>query len=785
MSRRRHATISPSILVLLALVPGGAQAFDFVVPDGAASGTVNMDDGDTLLVEFGGTVDTTNTGAVEDVTAGSDLGIINFGVITTSATTTIKTGTSNLTIENYGTIFSADNAIASNIVYQLVNGAGGSIIAANGTGVISNNLIVMNNAGIINGLFLAVDADKIGTFSNSGVLGGQITGIQAHDEFKLLTNSGYVFGVGDAIKVTTGDLLELQNSGTLISDFDAIDVFGTFAKGVNSGEISGDVGIKAADLGSFANSGQVVGSTAGIVVSGFITNLTNSGVIGSGANDAVFADGIGTLINSGEITGANNGVGSAGGDIGMLTNSGTISGGANGISTIEAKISNAGIIGGGTQGITGAKLDIDNSGFVLSPGTAIRAETLNLNNSGTILGGNAITGDAVVSITNSGMIAGNDPSFFAIDENTATGGDTVLNLNKGSVLIGRIDISTGMDTLSAGAGVNLALTFDTSVPELIQTDGAYLVKGNTVYVVDLGAAKAATSTAATLSNGVGDVVGTALRTGFDEKGVGGEGNYWLEAFGATGQRNGARQLTGGVAAGVDYGPDAATRFGGLIGAGRGVSGSDQVDSFYAGIYGAAQFEDFEVEAVVLGGTTQVDRTRLINNNTIVGGLETASAVQDAWFVSPQVTLRKGFVTSDVTWDASLTAGYTGVLAKGYTESGASVPLTVDDGVSHNFSAEALLSLPFEVVDAGPGVLTGDVRGGVVAEVTVANGAGSLNGTALVFDAGTPSVSTGLTAGMAVDYEFIGGATLFGAVDGTIYHDLSHAIVGEAGIKGAF
>lgn len=309
--------------------------------------------------------------------------------------------------------------------------------------------------------------------------------------------------------------------------------------------------------------------------------------------------------------------------------------------------------------------------------------------------------------------------------------------------------------------------------------------GNTVHVVDLDAAGAAAATVATLSNGIGNLVGTALRTGFDEKGAGGEGNYWLEAFGATGERNGVRQLAGSVAAGVDFGPDADARFGGLIGVGRGLAGSNQVDSFYAGIYGAAQFEDFEVEAVVLGGSTQTDRARVIANNTVVGGLETASAVQDAYFVSPQLTLRKGFATSDLAWDASVTVGYTGVFAKGYTETGVGVPLTVDASASHNFNAEALLSLPFEVTDAGPGVLTGDVRGGVVAEVTTASGSGALNGTALVFDAGTPSVSTGATAGMAVDYEFLGGATLFGAVDGTIYHDLSHAIVGEAGIKGAF
>jgi hypothetical protein len=73
----------------------------------------------------------------------------------------------------------------------------------------------------------------------------------------------------------------------------------------------------------------------------------------------------------------------------------------------------------------------------------------------------------------------------------------------------------------------------------------------------------------------------------------------------------------------------------------------------------------------------------------------------------------------------------------------------------------------------------------VGEATIGSAPGvTLAGVALTLP-GAPALAAGLTGGFTVDYEFLGGATLYGGVDGTVYRDLSYALTGEAGIKGAF
>ena len=212
-------------------------------------------------------------------------------------------------------------------------------------------------------------------------------------------------------------------------------------------------------------------------------------------------------------------------------------------------------------------------------------------------------------------------------------------------MIGHVEISGGNDTLNVGPGLNLALTFDTSIPELIETGASsYTVVGNTVYVADTSTFAAADAATANLTGAVAGVVEGALDKGFAERGAESSTNIWLEGVGSIGStpgRGGASAIQdafGGLALGADFGPDADTRFGAYFGTARGgVSDGSQTidtDSLYAGIYGGAQLEDFDISGTVTAGISHGASTRVVANNTVATGLEQITGTGDSTFISP-------------------------------------------------------------------------------------------------------------------------------------------------------
>lgn len=721
--------------------------------------------GDFIALSLGalGTLNNSATGVITNHTAGQGA---------------ISVATNAGVIDNAGSIRGERFAIeVGGSLGSLTNT--GSITAndlVNGTVIRAASIGSIDNAGLISGGYHGINANDIGSIANSGTIAGHDTGVYAANSIGSVSNSG-------KMQATTYFAIQGTNIGSVVNVGEikggrtGVLATGTLGSLINSGSIIGsnDEGVSADGIGFVGNTGLIQGGESGLFSYTTIASLQNSAtgrIIGKRAV-RVYQD-IGSLANDGTIAGEFIGIDASSGAIASLVNSGhiTVSNQTNGEAIVALSIgslTNTGEIGGGWEGINVAN--------------AIGSIT----NSGTISGDSiALWASEITSLTNSGMIRAADPTGMAILEASASH-DTLLTLNAGSILIGHVDISGGTDTINVGHGLNLALTFDTSVPELIQTHGAaYVVIGNTVHVADLDAFAAAGVATADLADGIGAAVEGAVDEGFDEKGIDGQGHFWLQAIGGLGHNaDQTASRYAGVVAGADFGPDAVTRFGAFGGASMGsVANVSSVSSFYAGIYGAGQFEDFAVKGSLTGGRTEADTDRLVANNTVASGLETASSTHDAYFLAPGIVFTRPWVTQDMTFETSLALNYTGVFGQAFAENLAT-GLRVDGFNTHVFEAEGLLRLPFQTTGES-GTFSGDVHAGIEGRAVVTpDVTGSLAGTQMTLIAANTRLTGGLTAGSAVAFQWGGGASVFGGLDATLRSDGSANLSANAGVKGQF
>ncbi|MFJ2367269.1 autotransporter domain-containing protein [Pseudomonas sp. NPDC087697] len=218
-------------------------------------------------------------------------------------------------------------------------------------------------------------------------------------------------------------------------------------------------------IGTLSNSGSITGNNVGIKnsSSGSITSLNNNagGTISSGGSSGIGNTGsIGTLNNSGTISSSNMGISNYNGAlIGTLNNSGSITGPGAGINnningTITSLNNNAGgTISGGNTGInnSGSIGTLSNSGTISGPSTGginNSGSIGTLSNSGTISGYDGIyNGGTITSLNNSGLITG---TGFAIYNDTAGTLSTVTN---SGTIAGQIrNISTQNLTINGGTG---------------------------------------------------------------------------------------------------------------------------------------------------------------------------------------------------------------------------------------------------------------------------------------------------------------------------------------------
>jgi hypothetical protein len=281
--------------------------------------------------------------------------------------------------------------------------------------------------------------------------------------------------IGDVWGINAGSNLTVNNSGTIgrldipnnLFDLAGINAGTGLSVTNNAGAtIQGTVAIQGVGIGTVVNSGLITGLTGGGGGEGidFAANNTSQVTVTNSASGVITGDAFGINANSA-----------------VVYNYGTISApgfGGTGLNATTVVLTNyaSGIITGDTFGVSGSQpsnLTITNLGTISSTGfggVAISGTTVNLVNSGTVSSATSSAGQAIFmgsgSITNNaggtisgdtGIVAGGNTSVFNAGTITGTngtaitffGGGNTLTLAPGSVINGTAQ-GFGADTFQLG-----------------------------------------------------------------------------------------------------------------------------------------------------------------------------------------------------------------------------------------------------------------------------------------------------------------------------------------------
>lgn len=577
-----------------------------------------------------------------------------------------------------------------------------------------------------------------------------------------------------------------------------------------------------------ATGNTVVNDTGGAVTT---VTVRNAGEISADSGTAIFINESAlTLINSGLIRGANTGVlrGTFVFDEQLtIINSGTIIGGNAGIETSANPgfftLNNSGTIRGSSFGLDGnGSIDLlYNSGTIEATGGSGIAITFsniaeNIVNSGHIVGVNrGINAFLLKNVTNSGTIIGGD---FAIIEDTQgfpRETDTVLTLLPGSNIQGAIDLGDGPNTLNVGNGLSITNTFVSAgvskVPVIGSTGGApYAISGDVIVVADPTNLAAQDEHLADLTGGISSALRNRLsgqRNGIAETVSASAGietatladsghPLWIQGFGswrrqeASGAAVDTRQWLGGFVVGADGPLHDDVRAGLFGGASRGGIEADydsqdtDSQSFFAGLYASVLTTGLAFDLAVTGGYSDFDQDRRVANNLVAGGIETATADFDGWFISPELTATRHTWLMGHPLEASLVLRYAGLFLDGYTEEGVTAPLTVDDRTIHIGVARLQLAAPNQVSRPDGSVLRYQMKAGAEGRTNFGGNTvdGALLGQNISFDPGGEDETLGAFAGLSGEYD-TGGALVFNAgAEGLIETSGSYQISGKIGAK---
>jgi hypothetical protein len=582
---------------------------------------------------------------------------------------------------------------------------------------------------------------------------------------------------------------------------------------------------------------------------GSITDTGNTITVVPGASVTGTARGIffsdGTVLNSGSITGGN--FGGIRATTANVANSGTITGGAGsaGIVATTANVTNSGTITGDQGIFADIVANVTNSGTIRGSGSVgiSSNNTANVINSGTITGGtNGIALLAgfggVANVTNSGIITGGTAALqFDVNPDT-------LTLLPGSKIIGAINLGGGGDTVNVRTG-NQNLTFDTLAGAAVTSNVPFVVSGNRVVTIDptpfavagtmlgdfsrsvsavvpmfdsLPAATGAVPTAFAaqassapifspafdhipgLSAYAADHVAFKAPTVAHADGT----TFWARGFG--GQR--IQQADGvvlrnvsnffGGAMGMDKAVSSNLRIGGFIGAGSTRtsielnSGDTDSNLGFGGLYARYLWGASFLHAAVQGGGSRNDSTRNnINNNLVAGGLETAKASYNGWYVSPELTLGHRIALGHVLGaqhilTPSLQVRYLYGSFGSYTETGSTANLTVNDQTVQTLEERAEFKLTRSTLLNPYSALLIHLTGGALGVQRVGGNTvnAALLGQAIPFATPGKDDVWGGFGGLGMEFRHANVA-VFGAAEYLALNDDSSVVSGKAGLRVAF
>jgi uncharacterized protein with beta-barrel porin domain len=380
--------------------------------------------GDGIEIEVGGGT-ITNAGIIQATgtignavvfsNAGGTIGntLSNSGLISGVATGIKAAGATTVAISNSGTIQATG---INGVAIDLGNGGGelinsGTVNSTEGIGVHLGSGRVFNLAGgLIQGATYGIQIGAGGMVINGGTIldapAPHAAGASLASGASLINQSGGLIS-GATGAIFTGDGASVTNAGI---------INGTSGAGVSIGGTSGN---------SLSNVGQINGITAGVLVTGGVVQIVNTGTItASGASGVgvLFTGGSGTIDNFGMISGAGGtSIKFAGGTNELILESGgTLSGiadGSNGTNTLV-------VIGTGTLDnvqVTGFQtVEFESAVVPVGAGSTVANAVVSmgtLTNAGTLTG--AITIDAGTSLINNGVITDDSLTNAGLLNNSA------------------------------------------------------------------------------------------------------------------------------------------------------------------------------------------------------------------------------------------------------------------------------------------------------------------------------------------------------------------------------
>ncbi|MEA1676996.1 autotransporter domain-containing protein [Nitrospirillum sp. BR 11163] len=362
----------------------------------------------------------------------------------------------------------------------LLNLAGGTIAGVASALALSAQIGTLSNSGLVQGGTIGVrltnfvsnlsstsiatpTSTRIATLANSGTITGGAKGIESSGIIGDLHNTGTIAG-----STSTG----VANVGGLYSYFFSYDYSPYFGWGTTITRTSSSGG---GTIGTLANSGVITGGQSGIV-NGIAS--TSSTIVTSVTNPYWYPPTVTTVVST---------TGPIGGTIGTLQNSGTILGTAtaginNGAANaVISTLINSGLIQGGQTGIINAGTigTLTNSGTITGAVAAIRdSGTLGpVTNTGVIAGDIVHTAASDLSITGgSGTVFG---TLTGVSGARGTLASTAGNVTLGGNLVLNDSVSIAGHTLVENGG-SLVLTAPTTIT------GNYAQTGGTLMALAAG-----------------------------------------------------------------------------------------------------------------------------------------------------------------------------------------------------------------------------------------------------------------------------------------------------------
>jgi hypothetical protein len=671
--------------------------------------------------------------------------------------------------------------------------------------------------------------------------------IEAHAQFSCTPSAtGPVCSNSGTVSVSSGN-------GSIINGFQitgdgTINNSGTVTASAGIGSIVS--GLKITGNGTIQNQGSVTATAGnGSIVSGLEIDgngtIQSPGTVTAAAGSGSIVTGI--QLSTGTVT-ANNVVASAGsGSIvsGIQLGTGSVT-----ATNVSASAGDGSIVSAISAGTATVKVT---GNLVASAGTGSIVETVRLGQ-GSIINSGSITasagaGSIITAVTlsgtnssliNAGAISAFGPGATAI---SLTGNFATLTLDPGSLIIGAINLSGANDTINVFAG-NQNLTFNTLAGVNVNGTVPFVVSGNRIVSIDptpfaaagtgindfarsvsaiipdsrgfagLGGgvtAFAGPDGASPIDDAFASLMGVSAYSGdkifFKNPTVAYADGFtvWGRAFGGRHSEASDGVLLRNVstwyggAIGVDRSFRADLRLGAFVGGGStrnsvdfNLGGVADTTIGFGGAYANYTFGASFLKAAIQAGTLRTTTSRLVNNNLLANGLESATAAYNGWYVSPELIaghrLALGkFGDSQYALTPSLQVRYLYASFDGYTEVGTTnAPLTVGDRHSEFVEERAELKLTRITPTSANSQIMFSLAGGPVAVQRVGGNpiTGTLLALPIAFNAPGADNVWGGFAGLGMEWQ-LNNVSVFAAGEYLAWHNAGNIVSGRGGIRVRF